>query len=115
SHVVPLSFDRRERAAGGAPHRARQRSREGPLYALFDCRKKDAENAAAASQGRFVYGRRSRNSFRTPSHSRSGLRSPALASSMIRLAMISLARSPRAATLRAPPAISNTTPKTHSA
>src|SRR5262245_55918223 len=51
SHVVPLSFDRRERAADGAPHRARQRSREGPLYALFDCRKKDAENAAAASQG----------------------------------------------------------------
>src|SRR5215831_2798120 len=47
----PFSFDRRERAAGGARHRARQRSREGPLYALFDCRKKDAENAAAASQG----------------------------------------------------------------
>src|SRR5215831_20807793 len=41
-------------------------------------------------RGRFVYGRRSPNSFRTPSHSRSGLRSPALASSMIRLAMISL-------------------------
>src|SRR5262249_16806288 len=58
------------------------------------------------------YGCRSRNSLSTPSHRISGLRSPALASSMMRLAMISLVMTGRSARPSAMRAISNATPTT---
>src|SRR5262249_10347444 len=58
------------------------------------------------------YGCRSRNSLRTPSHRISGLRSPALASSMMRLAMIWLVMTGRSARPSAMRAISNATPMT---
>jgi hypothetical protein len=57
-----------------------------------------------------AYKRRSRNSFKTSSHKRSGLRSPALASSMFRLARISLARSPRSASPQATPSYQSACP-----
>ena len=53
---------------------------------------------------------RSRNSFTALSHKRSGLRSPALASSIILLAISSFAISPRSASPRASRVISNARP-----
>src|SRR5262249_14490768 len=47
----PFSFDRRERAAGGARHRARQRSRGGTFVRVIGWSKMVAETAAGASQG----------------------------------------------------------------
>src|SRR5499426_537092 len=60
----PFSFDRRKHAAGCGIVRAKGLG-EGTLYTLFDGRA-DAENAAAAPRGYFVYIRRSPSSFRTP-------------------------------------------------
>src|SRR5262249_50296018 len=58
------------------------------------------------------YGGCARNSFRTFSHKRSGLCSPALASSTMRRAIISLPRSPRSERRSAVQTISNATPMT---
>src|SRR5262245_34225443 len=112
SHFLPPS-----RSIGATCRRRSAASRETKVPGRDLCTRyltveNRGRNAATASRGSFVYSRRSRNCFRTPSHKRSGLRSPALASSMMRLAMISVARSPRSASPRATRAISNATPMT---
>src|SRR5215831_10861035 len=64
SHVVPLLV-RSAQTCRRVRHRASQRPWGGTFYTLFDGRA-DAENAAAAPRGYFVYIRRSPSSFRTP-------------------------------------------------
>src|SRR5262245_34536021 len=52
SHVAPFSFDRRERVAGGARHRARQRSRDlCTRYLIVKKRRRKCRHGAAGVLG----------------------------------------------------------------
>jgi hypothetical protein len=94
-------FKRRWGAASGLSRLQRAQGAEGGVRRGRQLRRRPH----ACGGGR-------RNSSKTPSHNRSGSRSPALASSMILLAITWLARSPRSASRSAISAISNARPMT---